>query len=292
MSYGNRVKETSTTTGVGNITTAGAVIGFVTFNTAFGLNRPFHYIILHDTDNTWEIGIGHLTASTTFVRDIIIDNSSGTTSAISFASGGLTLIASPTTGSLFNSPAYAFQDGGGAGGQFLRNATEEFASTGAETQVADRIVGIRWITFVGMDVNQAQIECMTGVASAEQKMAMYRLDQAGNARQRIVSCRTNTFDCATTGVKTASLDEGTVYIAPGEYALFWVANSTPGLRGIDVNNATGAHMGRRASSSLLMQRSLFADSHAFATALPEPLGITTWLTSSSVEHPMVIFTKV
>ena len=58
MAYGNRVKETSSTTGTGNITTAGAVTGFVTFNTSFGLNRPFHYFILHDTGNTWETGIG------------------------------------------------------------------------------------------------------------------------------------------------------------------------------------------------------------------------------------------
>lgn len=290
MSYGNRVKETSTSTGVGNLTLAGAVAAFVTFNTAFGLNRPLHYIILHDTDNTWEVGIGHLSASTTFVRDIILDNSSGGITAINFASGGLTIIATPTAGSLFGSPPYCFNRAG-QGGQTLRNANEQFTNTITHTQVVDRVYGTRWITFAGLEIDQAHIECMTGVASALTKIALYRLDQAGDARQRIASCRTNTFDCATTGLKTASLDEGAIYLPPGEYGLFLVSNSTQALRMVTVTANVPASFAGRNTTNTLINRGLFANSHAFATAFPEPLGIGTWLGSSSVLHPHVLFSK-
>ncbi len=96
---GDRVKETSTGTGTGNLTLAGAVTGFVAFNPFFGLDICFSYWILHDTDNTWEHGIGHLSASTTLVRDSII-RSSNADAVVNFASGGLTIIASPGVVSL------------------------------------------------------------------------------------------------------------------------------------------------------------------------------------------------
>jgi hypothetical protein len=70
LSY--RVKETSTTTGTGNFTLAGAVTNFETFNTAFSTDKTFYYTIVDDTNNTWEVGMGHLSASTTLIRDTVI----------------------------------------------------------------------------------------------------------------------------------------------------------------------------------------------------------------------------
>jgi hypothetical protein len=67
-----RVRETTTTTGTGNLTLAGAAGNNQTFNTAFGLNRVFHYFIEDNTNNTWEDGEGYLTNSTTLVRARVI----------------------------------------------------------------------------------------------------------------------------------------------------------------------------------------------------------------------------
>lgn len=66
----DRVKETSVTTGTGNITLAGAVSQFITFNTAFGLNKRFQYAIYGTTGTEWESGIGYLSGTTTLVREI------------------------------------------------------------------------------------------------------------------------------------------------------------------------------------------------------------------------------
>ncbi|HEU0283142.1 MAG TPA: hypothetical protein VFQ99_05115 [Gallionella sp.] len=63
----DRVQETTTTSGTGNITLAGAVAGFQTFNTAFGTSKFFRYAV---TDgNAWETGQGYLSNSTTLVRN-------------------------------------------------------------------------------------------------------------------------------------------------------------------------------------------------------------------------------
>jgi hypothetical protein len=69
----DRVKETSSTTGTGSLTLAGAVTGFQSFNTAFGLDETFPYAIENGTD--WEIGNGYLSGSTTLVRDQVFASS-------------------------------------------------------------------------------------------------------------------------------------------------------------------------------------------------------------------------
>lgn len=76
----DRVQETTTTTGTGDLTVA-AVNGYSTFNTAFGIGTPttnlFFYVINHDTK--WEAGIGYMSAATTLVRSVVLAGSAGTT---------------------------------------------------------------------------------------------------------------------------------------------------------------------------------------------------------------------
>lgn len=82
----DRVKETTTTTGTGNITLAGAVAQFQSFNTAFGLNYRFTYCIVDADVTDWEVGEGYLSGSTTLVRDVI-RASSNSGAAISLSAG-------------------------------------------------------------------------------------------------------------------------------------------------------------------------------------------------------------
>lgn len=89
--YVDRVKETTTSTGTGNLTLAGAATGFQSFNTAFGTNVPFEYAIeavdgSGSPTGDWEVGVGHLSASTTFVRDTV-RYSSNSNNAVNFSAG-------------------------------------------------------------------------------------------------------------------------------------------------------------------------------------------------------------
>ena len=83
----DRVKETSTTTGTGDITLAGvpAGQGNVTFSSGIGVGNTTYYCIFEQGTNTFEIGLGTLSGSTTLERTTVINNSSGNTSKISFS---------------------------------------------------------------------------------------------------------------------------------------------------------------------------------------------------------------
>ena len=84
----DRVKETSTTQGTGDITLAGASTGFVTFNSGIGTSNTTYYAIFEQGTNNFEVGLGTLSASTTLQRDTVLSNSAGDTSKINFNSGG------------------------------------------------------------------------------------------------------------------------------------------------------------------------------------------------------------
>ena len=87
----DRVKETSTTSGTGNITLAGVTSGQgnVTFNSGIGTSNTTYYCIFEQGTNLFEIGLGTLSGSTTLERTTVINNSSGNTSKISFTGGTL-----------------------------------------------------------------------------------------------------------------------------------------------------------------------------------------------------------
>lgn len=81
----DRIRETSTTSGTGTLTLAGAVSGFRSFADIGNANTTY-YTIVDTTAGTWEVGIGTYTSSgTTLSRDTVLSNSSGTTTKINFA---------------------------------------------------------------------------------------------------------------------------------------------------------------------------------------------------------------
>ena len=80
----DRVQETTTTSGTGTLTLAGAVSGFDTFSASIGNGNVTYYTIFDNTAYTWEVGIGTVGAGT-LARTTVLSNSSGTTSPISLA---------------------------------------------------------------------------------------------------------------------------------------------------------------------------------------------------------------
>ena len=80
----DRVQETSTTTGTGTFTLAGAVSGFQSFS-AIGNANTTYYAIVGGAE--WEVGLGTYTSSgTTLSRDTILESSNGGT-AVNFSAG-------------------------------------------------------------------------------------------------------------------------------------------------------------------------------------------------------------
>ena len=83
----DRTKETSTTTGTGAITLLGAVSQFATFASEIDLNTYIEYAIVGQTGTEWETGLGYLSGSTTLVRDLPKDGSSGAETLVNFSAG-------------------------------------------------------------------------------------------------------------------------------------------------------------------------------------------------------------
>jgi hypothetical protein len=82
----DRVNETSTTTGTGTFTLAGAVTGFQTF-AAIGDGNTTYYTIVLQGGSEFEVGLGTYTSSgTTLSRDTIL-SSSNSNNAVDFAAG-------------------------------------------------------------------------------------------------------------------------------------------------------------------------------------------------------------
>ena len=80
----DRVQETSTTTGTGTITLAGAVSGFQSFSAIGNGNTTYYAIVL---GSEWEVGLGTYTLSGTLLsRDTILESSNGGT-AVNFSAG-------------------------------------------------------------------------------------------------------------------------------------------------------------------------------------------------------------
>ena len=84
----DRVKETTTTTGTGTYTLAGAVTGFEAFSSV-GDGNTTYYACTDGTD--FEVGIGPYTASGTTLARTTILQSSNSDSAVSWSSGTKTI---------------------------------------------------------------------------------------------------------------------------------------------------------------------------------------------------------
>jgi hypothetical protein len=132
----DRVKDTSTTTGTGNITVSGgAPSGYRTFSTVLSVGDTFYYCVTGQASSEWEVGLGTYLSTNTFARTTVLA-SSASGSAVSFSSGTknvfitlpanktlqLDAAASPTAGAiLYGTSSMLAYTAVGTSGQFLQS---------------------------------------------------------------------------------------------------------------------------------------------------------------------------
>jgi hypothetical protein len=83
----DRVKETTTTTGTGTVSLAGAVTGFETFAAGIGNSNTVYYCIAHQDQAEFEVGLGTLDGDSSDLARTTIISSSNSDSAVDFSSG-------------------------------------------------------------------------------------------------------------------------------------------------------------------------------------------------------------
>jgi hypothetical protein len=88
--YGNRVRETSTTSGAGNLVLSGAPVGYKNFTSTIGANNKVtYYIYRQDTNFEWEVGVGYVVSSggvDQLVRERVV-SSSNSNNLVGFTNG-------------------------------------------------------------------------------------------------------------------------------------------------------------------------------------------------------------
>lgn len=97
----DRCKETSTTTGTGDITLLGAVSQFQAFATAFAVGSSLMYAIIGQSGAEWEVGKGTLTGASTLQRDTV-RSSSNANALVNFSAGTKDVFATVTAEHLDN----------------------------------------------------------------------------------------------------------------------------------------------------------------------------------------------
>ena len=93
----DRVRETSTTTGTGALTLAGAVSGFQTFSSAIGNTNTTYYTITNGSE--WETGIGTVGAGTLTRTTVLASSNAG--AAVTFSAGTKDVFCSYPAGKSF-----------------------------------------------------------------------------------------------------------------------------------------------------------------------------------------------
>ena len=129
----NWVHETSTTTGTGNITLAGAATDMRTFTSQFDTDVRFNYII--DGGSEKESGIGYLSGSTTLVREVVT-NSTNSDALVSFSAGTKEVLCGPSADAISPNTFTTLSNG-----DVIGNPTALGFPSGATT-TADRLMYI------------------------------------------------------------------------------------------------------------------------------------------------------
>ena len=212
------VKETVSAGGTGNLTLSGADgSDRITVNAAFGTDFPFRYFIEDGDDR--ESGWGHLSASTTLVRDVVIETLvSGTydrtspsainvsTSAKVYCGIGTGAVPSCFSAVSAESEAWIIQQNASAGGAV------NFAT------VADRLCYIpAFFSYCG-EITGAVIDVQSTAASSIARAGIYTIGTDGEPENLIA--QTGDIDVSSAATKQAAWSGGgTIFLFPGWYYL-------------------------------------------------------------------------
>lgn len=228
---GNWIRETTTTTGTGNLTVS-SVSGYPTINTLFPVNERFYYSILDDsTGAPIECGIGYLSASTTLVRERPVASMvSGTydataVSAVSLASGTKRVIVAALSQSFMPALPYAGAITGtgkhvGSGNVFASQS----AGTSNCIDTSGRLNLWPFLLTYGGEFDAFVVQVSTAQADKIMRIGLYGTKGSNGQPSDLIVEGSTTVDLGSTGVKTTTFTSRV--LAPGWYYMAEVADAT------------------------------------------------------------------
>jgi hypothetical protein len=222
----NNIAETSTSTGTGNITLAGAWsqagtynIHNNTFHSFFGANHVFDYEI-RDLLGNREKGEGYLSNATTLVRLNVFTNSLGTTAKINFPAGEK-IVFVPTDARAF-------------GSRMMNKVNYSLAPNfigvrGEITMVPNRLYVAPHLVAAPCKLSTIAHTITQGAVGSLMRVGIYNLTKQSDTGQNYDSTFPllidfGTVDTATAAIKAISCD---INLAQGVYGIAVISNGAP-----------------------------------------------------------------
>lgn len=210
----NWVKQGISVGGTGNITLGAAAAGYIDLNTRYGVGPYFNYVA--EDGNNRETGIGHLSAASTLVRDVVLETlSSGTYNGLNPTALNLstsTIITAATAAQSFMGAPLAAM-GVTTYSKYVGNALANAPGSALN-------VPANWI-----NVNSFLLPCEGVYSGVDIEVTTAG---AGNAAIGLYQCINDTtlglvvqapeFSCATTGIKSSSFTSN-IHLPAGFYVI-------------------------------------------------------------------------
>jgi hypothetical protein len=264
----DRVQETTSSTGAGNLTLLGAIANYISFDTAFGSDHRFIYWIVDNTNNVWETGVGYLQNATTLIRERVHDNSSDTTSPLDLEVGLKAVFCAPNAATEFAS-TYQCHD------HALREWVFGIGNTEPSTYFFAQEVPYFfpfYLTIGGL-YSGIGLEVTAASTLGSMNTGIYSL-VSGRPDKRLAE--TGSFSTTTTGVKSNSFSGGNILLSPGWYYTALIEDVLAGatLRACQSDSISGnAPMGH-SSANLSARGSGLRGASGSGTTLPDPAPTT------------------
>jgi hypothetical protein len=237
----DRVRETSSSSGTGNITLGGAISGYQTFNAAIASGSTVYYTIHNLTagvDSEWEVGLGTFTSPATLARTTVL-SSSNSGSAVNFTAGASGLevfITQPAEEAVYINQATGKVEAFGNGANiisFVAVTSDLFTGNGSAISVIN-----------ASNISSGTIDnSRTTAASANGASTIVLRDSGGSFDANLINAVSISGNAATvTGINASNIASGTIANARTTAA---TANgaSTIVLRGASGEFAAGAITG-------------------------------------------------
>jgi hypothetical protein len=224
----NKIIETSTSTGTGNFTLAGAynvasstMTGNLPFSPRVINNLHVPYVI-QDKLGNWEKGTGYLSSATTFVRNQVLDNSLGTMAKINFPAGEK-IIFIPSEARALGSSAINNLN--------WITSPHSIGYKSGRAMVANVIYFAPHIQHTPMKVSAVGINVTALSAASQVRIGLYnitRQSDGGAAYDTFfpLAIDFGTVDSSSVGTKSITTD---FYLPEGAYLFATISNGTPSV---------------------------------------------------------------
>lgn len=240
---GNWIRETTTTTGTGNLTLS-SVSGYPTFNNVFSTTGYFVYTILDDTTGApIETGIGHLSGTTTLVRDHVTATYLGGTydntspSAVNLSAGTKRVICSGEEG-IIGTTMPAMQ---GSFGSKIVLPDGLIPATSTKTLAANipRAGCLYWDCASEITDLCCEVSTAAGSGTDRIQLGIYATKEDGTPGPLLA--RTGDIAPNSTGFKSATLVGGALRLLPGWYWWAAASNVAAALRAYNAGSPNAAY---------------------------------------------------